>query len=230
MRLARTLFVVVAGLALVAAVPSAQAAKAKKEKEHNVKGVVTAVDADGKTIKITIPAKTNKKTNVTTQAEDKTFKRVGQDHVHQGGRQEARGEGRTGCTGRREGGPEGEPPGQGRRGPGSEVPREEGQEEETSKRQTSGSGIASRSRGREVHRLPAAASGVFHRRTSVLQSPPGSYSSTSSTNISAPFGSRNWISSTRSPLRGFGSALKITIPPAHSPVFRGFTSTVCTPF
>jgi hypothetical protein len=79
MRLVRTLFVVVAGLALVAMVPSAEAAKAKKaKKEHTVKGVVVTIDKDanaaGGTIKLTIPAHTNKKTGVKTDAEDKTFK------------------------------------------------------------------------------------------------------------------------------------------------------------
>jgi hypothetical protein len=77
MRLVRTLFVVVAGVALVAAVPSAQAKAKKEKKEHNVKGVVAMIDKDankpGGTIKLTIPAHTNKKTNVTTDAQDKTF-------------------------------------------------------------------------------------------------------------------------------------------------------------
>ena len=77
MRLVRTLFVVVAGVALVAAVPSAQAKAKKEKKEHSVKGVVAMIDKDankpGGTIKLTMPAHTNKKTNVTTDAQDKTF-------------------------------------------------------------------------------------------------------------------------------------------------------------
>ncbi|HVS37527.1 MAG TPA: hypothetical protein VMS17_18330 [Gemmataceae bacterium] len=77
MHLARTLSLVVAGLVLVAAAPSAEAAK-KAKKEHAVKGVIASVEKDANTkggaITLTIAAHTNKKTNVTTPAAEKTFK------------------------------------------------------------------------------------------------------------------------------------------------------------
>jgi hypothetical protein len=79
MRLVRTLFVAVVGLALVAAIPSAQAAeKGKGKKAHGVKGVVAEVKKDGDkdsgTITLHIPEHKNKKTGAVKPAEDKTFK------------------------------------------------------------------------------------------------------------------------------------------------------------
>ena len=76
MRLVRTLVVVVAGLALVAAVPSAQAAKGKKAaKEHHVHGVVGEVkkDADKDSGSITLTIKHKDKTTKEVKTESKTF-------------------------------------------------------------------------------------------------------------------------------------------------------------
>ena len=77
MRLVRTLVVVVAGLALVAASPAAQAAEKGKKGRH-VKGVVAEVkkdaDKDTGTITVKIPEHKNKKTGEVKPAEEKTFK------------------------------------------------------------------------------------------------------------------------------------------------------------
>ena len=79
MRLIRTLFVVAAGLALVAATPSTQAAEdgKKAKKEHHVKGVVAEIkkdaDKDSGTITVKIPEHKNKKTGEVKPAEEKTF-------------------------------------------------------------------------------------------------------------------------------------------------------------
>jgi hypothetical protein len=77
MRLVRTLVVVVAGLALVAASPAAQAAE-KAKKDHKVNGVVEEVkkdaDKDTGTITVKIPEHKNKKTGEVKPAEQKTFK------------------------------------------------------------------------------------------------------------------------------------------------------------
>ncbi len=70
----RTLVVAAVGLGLIAAAPTAQAKKEKKE--HPVKGVVASVvrDKDAMTITVHIPEHKNKKTNETKPAEDKTIK------------------------------------------------------------------------------------------------------------------------------------------------------------
>lgn len=77
MRFIHTLLAAVAGLALVASAPSAQAA-GKAKKPHNVRGVVAEVkkdaDKDSGTITVHIPEHKNKKTGEVKAAEDKTFK------------------------------------------------------------------------------------------------------------------------------------------------------------
>ncbi len=72
MRLVRTLFVVAAGLGLVAAAPSADAAK--KAKEHHVKGVVASVDHDKDKGTITLTVKHKDKTTQAVTTDTKTFK------------------------------------------------------------------------------------------------------------------------------------------------------------